>query len=204
MNTLLSHINLYCDYIDGIYGHELPNLNPLRRSTKAEERIRWCAYYKRQSNCFLNHLNHPSPNKFVMSRRVQAPTSHMLSIESVSRFPDEHFERFLQYGFTKPAGEFDLGSILIVMLMHYGGLRLSECFHIYTHDVAIDNKTGATIISVFHPSDGASPLPNFTNRRDYLNLQFHLKPRNEYPRSHRLFRAGKDHCLLLVTFHLMS
>lgn len=205
VNTLLSHINLYCDYIDGVYGYELPNLNPLRRATEAEERIRWCAYYKRQSNCFLNHLNHPSPNKFAMSRRVQAPTAHVLSVESVSRFPDEHLERFLQYGFTNQAGKFDLGSILIVMLMHYGGLRLSECFHIYTHDVAIDNKTGAALISVFHPSDGASPSPDFTNRRDFLNLQFHLKPRNEYPRSHRLYAGWKGSLLTArnLSFNVM-
>lgn len=200
VNTLLSHINLYCDYIDGVFGHELPNLNPLRRATKAEERIRWCAYYKRQSNSFLNHLHQPSPNRFSMSRRVQAPSAHVLSVESVSRFPDEHFERLLQYGFTNQAGEFDLCSILIVMLMHYGGLRLSECFHIYTDDVAIDNKTGAALISVFHPSDGASPTPDFTNRRDFLNLHFHLIPRNEYPRSHRL-HAGWKGSLLTARNH---
>ncbi|EJT3866035.1 site-specific integrase [Vibrio tarriae] len=194
-NTLLSHINLYCDYIDEIHGRELPNLNPLRRSTNVEERIRWCAYYKRQSNCFLNHLNHPSPNRFIMSRSVQAPNSHTLSIESVSRFPEEHFERLLQYGFKKRRGEPDFGGILIVMLMHYGGIRLSECFHIYTHDITINNKTGSPSISVFHPSDGASPLPNFTNRRDYLNIQHRLKPRNEYHRSHRLFSGWKGSLL---------
>lgn len=205
VNVLLSHINLYCDYIDGLYGYELPNLNPLRRSTKAEERIRWCAYYKRQSNCFLNHLNYPLPNKFEMSRRVMAPNSHLLSVESVSRFPDEHFERFLRYGFISPDRGFDLSSILIVMLMHYGGLRLSECFHIYTHDIAIDNKKGAAIISVFHPSDGASPSSDFTNRRDFLNRQFHLKPRNEYYRSHRLYSGWKGALLTArnLSFNVM-
>ena len=205
VHTLLGHINLFCDYIDEIYGYELPKLNPMRRSTKAEERIRWCAYYKRQSNCFLNHLNHPSPNQFAMSRMVKAPTSHVLSVESVFRFPEEHFELLLRYGFTNPAGEFDLSCILIVFLMHYGGLRLSECFQIYTHDVAIDNKTGAALISVFHPSDGASPTSGFTNRRDFLNLQFRLKPRNEYQRSHRLHSGWKGALLTArnLSFNVM-
>lgn len=191
VHTLLTHINLYCDYIDEVYGYELPKLNPMRRATKAEERIRWCAYYKRQSNCFLNHLDHPSSNQFAMSRKVTAPTTHVLAVESVFRFPEECFELLLRYGFRNKAGDFDLSYILIVFLMHYGGLRLSECFHIYTHDVAIDNKTGAALISVFHPSDGASPVSGFTNRRDFLNLKFRLKPRNEYQRSHRLHSGWK-------------
>ncbi|MCG9740385.1 site-specific integrase [Shewanella insulae] len=116
-----------------------------------------------------------------------------MAIESVHRFPEEHFERFLQYGFPNPrTDDMDLGSLLIVMLMHYGGLRLSECFHIYTSDISVDTKTGSAIVSVFHPSDGASPEPRFSNRRDYLNSRFRQKPRNEYKRSHKLYSGWKQ------------
>ncbi len=201
VNVLLGHINVYCDYLDTIYGHELPNLNPLRKATKAEEKMRWCAYYKRVSNCFLNHLNEPSKNNFSMVRNIQGPMNHHLSIESVFRFPEEHFERFVKYGFlSNRTGEVDFGSLLIVMLMHYGGLRLSECFHIFTSDVAIDTKTGAAIVSVFHPNDGASPEKGFSNRRSYLNSRFRQKPRNEYKRSHRLY-SGWKHPLLTNRNH---
>ncbi|RTR38189.1 site-specific integrase [Shewanella canadensis] len=193
VNVLLGHINFYCDYLDQIYGHELPNLNPLRKATKAEERMRWCAYYKRESNCFLNHLSNPSKNRFSMVRSIQGPMNHLLSIESVHRFPEEHFERFLQYGFiNNRTGVIDYASQLIVMLMHYGGLRLSECFHIYTSDIAIDTKSGSAIVSAFHPSDGASPEQGFSNRREYLNTLFRQKPRNEYKRSHRLYSGWKQ------------
>lgn len=192
VNILLGHINFYCDYLDQIYGHDLPNLNPLRSATKAEERMRWCAYYKRESNCFLNHLNNPSRNKFSLVRSIQGPMSHLLSIEAVHRFPEEHFERFLQYGFLgNRTGKIDYASLLIVMLMHYGGVRLSECFHIYTSDIAIDNKSGVVIVSIFHPSDGLSPEQGFSNRREYLNARFRQKPRNEYQRSHNLFSGWK-------------
>ncbi|PKG56332.1 gamma-mobile-trio recombinase GmtY [Shewanella sp. GutDb-MelDb] len=193
VNVLLGHINFYCDYLDQLHGHELPNLNPLRKATKAEERLRWCAYYKRQSNCFLNHLSNPSKHQFSVVRNIQGPLNHLLSIESVHRFPEEHFERFLKYGFfSKRNGEMDFACLLIVMLMHYGGLRLSECFHIYTSDIAIDTKDGSAIVSVFHPSDGASPEPGFSNRRDYLNSRFRQKPRNEYKRSHKLYSGWKQ------------
>ncbi|RPA57707.1 site-specific integrase [Shewanella frigidimarina] len=193
VNVLLGHINFYCDYLDQLYGHELPKLNPLRKATKAEERMRWCAYYKRQSNCFLNHLSRPSKHQFSMVRNIQGPMNHLISIESVHRFPKEHFERFLQYGFpNNRTGEMDFGSLLIVMLMHYGGLRLSECFHIYTSDIAIDTKRGVAMVSIFHPSDGASPEQGFSTRREYLNSRFRQKPRNEYKRSHRLYSGWKQ------------
>lgn len=193
VNVLLGHINFYCDHLDKTYGHELPNLNPLRKATKAEERMRWCAYYKRESNCFLNHLSNPSKHQFSKIRSIQGPMNHLLSIESVFRFPEDHFDRFFQYGFiNNRTGEIDYASQLIVMLMHYGGLRLSECFQIYTSDIAIDNKSSAAIVSVFHPSDGASPEKGFSNRREYLNIRFRQKPRYEYKRSHRLYSGWKQ------------
>ncbi|MCG9740384.1 hypothetical protein L1D32_19740 [Shewanella insulae] len=70
VNVLLGHINFYCDYLDELHGHKLPNLNPLRKATKAEERMRWCAYYKRQSNCFLNHLSNPSKHQSSVVRNI--------------------------------------------------------------------------------------------------------------------------------------
>jgi hypothetical protein len=195
INVLLGHINQYCDYLDQLYGFELPKLNPMRKATKAEERLRWCAYYKRTKNCFLNHLSNPRDQNFSYSRAVTIQTNPMISKESVNRFPANYFETFIKEGFVKRCnGEFQLdhASILIVMLMHYGGLRLSECFHIYVHDISIDTKTGYSLIKVFHPSDGKSPDPLFSTRKEYLNARYRLRPRNDYPRSHRLYSGWKN------------
>jgi hypothetical protein len=195
INVLLGHINQYCDYIDQLYGFELPKLNPMRRATKAEERLRWCAYYRRTRNCFLNHLSNPKDQNFSYSREVITQSNPMISMESVNRFPASYFDTFIKEGFIKACnGEFQLdhASILIVMLMHYGGLRLSECFHIYVHDISIDTKTGHSLIKVFHPSDGKSPDPLFSTRKEYLNARYRLRPRNDYPRSHRLYSGWKN------------
>lgn len=195
INVLLGHINQYCDYIDQLYGFELPNLNPMRKATKAEERLRWCAYYKRTRNCFLNHLSNTRDQNFSYSREVTTQSNPMISMESVNRFPASYFNAFIKEGFVKSCnGEFqlDYASILIVMLMHYGGLRLSECFHIYVHDISIDTKTGHSLIKVFHPSDGKSPDSLFSTRKEYLNASYRLRPRNNYPRSHRLYSGWKN------------
>jgi len=194
VNVLLGHINSYCDYLDEIYGNDLPQINPLKKTTKPEERLLWCAYYKRQSNCFLNHLNKPSIRQFSSNRHVQGPNRHLLAIEPVFRFSEEQIENLLNHGciFNKLNHlnkQEDIASRLIIMLMHWGGLRLSECFHIFKHDINIDNKTGASLINVYHPSDGKSPELGFRNRREYLTVKHHLTPRNEYSRNHK-YHAG--------------
>ncbi len=196
VNVLLHHITDYCDYLDSVHGTDLPKLNPLRKSTFAEERLQWCAYYRRQSCCFLNHLTQPTGNQFSLTRTIRGPERHFVDIEAVYRFPEEHIDTLIANGFTSRTGTTDYGSQLIVMLMHYGGLRLSECFHIYTDDISIDPKTGSSLVSVFHPSDGISPDKRFSNRREFLAYSLKMAPRNEYPRSHRLYSGWKKPMIL--------
>jgi integrase len=191
VNVLLRHITDYCDYLDSIHGTDLPKLNPLRKVTYAEERMQWCAYYRRHSRSFLNHLLKPSPQQVSFARQILGPRRHFVDVEAVYRFPEDRIDDLFLHGFVSASGEPDYGSQLILMLMHFGGLRLSECFHIYTDDISIDSKSGAALISVFHPSDGKSPDERFSNRREYLAYKYRLKPRNEYSRSHRLYSGWK-------------
>ncbi|AXB30192.1 site-specific integrase [Vibrio campbellii] len=191
VNVLLRHITDYCDYLDTIHSTDLPKLNPLRKATHAEERLQWCAYYRRHRRSFLNHLAKQPRQQFSVVRKVRGPERHLVDIEVVYRFPEDRIEDLLLYGFVSASGEPDYGSQLIVMLMHYGGLRLSECFHVFTDDISIDPQSGAALISVFHPSDGKSPDERFSKRNEYLVNKYRLTPRNEYPRSHRLYSGWK-------------
>ncbi|WP_244858372.1 gamma-mobile-trio recombinase GmtY [Vibrio sp. B1FIG11] len=191
VNVLLRHITDYCDYLDTIHGTDLPKLNPLKKANYVEERLQWCAYYRRHSRSFLNHLAKPSRQQFSVVRKIRGPERHLVDIEAVYRFPEDRIEDLLLHGFVSASGEPDYGSQLIVMLMHFGGLRLSECFHIYAHDVHLDEKSGSALISVFHPSDGKSPDKRFSSRREYLAHVYQLSPRTDYPRSHRLYAGWK-------------
>ncbi len=191
VNVLLRHITDYCDYLDTIHGTDLPKLNPLRKANYAEERLQWCAYYRRHSRSFLNHLAKPSRQQFSVVRKIRGPERRLVDIEAVYRFPEDRIEDLLLHGFVSASGEPDYGSQLIVMLMHFGGLRLSECFHIYTDDISIEPQSGAGIVSVFHPSDGKSPDERFSNRREYLTHKYRLNPRNEYSRNHGLYAGWK-------------
>lgn len=191
VNVLLGHVTSYCDFIDDVYGTQLPNINPLRKATTPEERIRWCAYYRWHSRVFLNHLNDPKERELNQVRKVQGPRVPMLlHAADVYQFPEDKIDSLISHGF-----EGDYGSQLIVMLMHFGGLRLSECFHIYVDDISIDSKDSAALISVFHPAEGATPAAGFKNRREYLSVRFNMSPRNEYPRGHRLHSGWKSPAL---------
>lgn len=196
VNVLLHHITCYCDYLDRIHGTDLPKLNPLRKTSYSEEHMQWCAYYRRQNRSFLNHLIKQPKTQFSLTRRVHGPERHLLDIEAVYRFPEDHIKSLIFNGFTSSRGKVDYSSQLIVMLMHFGGLRLSECFHIYTSDIAIDTKTGAALVSVFHPSDGKSPDEHFKNRRELLTYRYKILPRNEYSRSHKLYSGWKGSLLV--------
>ncbi|PSV32179.1 MULTISPECIES: gamma-mobile-trio recombinase GmtY [Photobacterium] len=191
VNVLLRHITDYCDYLDTVHGTDLPKLNPMRKATHSEDRLQWCAYYRRHSRSFLNHLAKPSQEQFSVARKIRGPESHLVDIEAVYRFPEDRIEDLLLYGFVSPSGVPDYASQLIVMLMHFGGLRLSECFHIYINDISIDPKSGSALISVFHPSDGKSPDERFSKRNEYLAHKYRMSPRNEYARSHRLYAGWK-------------
>ncbi|MCG9575989.1 site-specific integrase [Vibrio tubiashii] len=191
VNVLLRHITDYCDYIDSVHGTDIPKLNPLRKSTYAEERMQWCAYYRRHNRSFLNHLAKPSIQQFSLARKIRGPERHFVDVETVYRFPEDRIQDLLLYGFVSASGEPDYASQLILMLMHFGGLRLSECFHIYTDDISIDPKSGSALISVYHPSDGKSPDERFSNRREYLAYKYGLEPRHEYTRGHRLYSGWK-------------
>ncbi|APW35995.1 hypothetical protein RD110_01210 [Rhodoferax koreense] len=98
----------------------------------------------------------------------------------------------------------NLRDILITMLMHYGGLRVSEPFHIYVHDIRPDviNPQMANV-RVFHPSEGKAPLdwkdaigkPINTNRANYLKGKYGLLPRTDYKDTSQMYAGWKNNLL---------
>src|SRR5690606_40480489 len=79
----------------------------------------------------------------------------------------------------------------ITLLMHYGGVRKSEIFHLYLTDIHIDRKRSEAVVRIYHPSEGSSPEPRYRNRREYLAREFGLKPRTDYAKSERLHAGWK-------------
>lgn len=203
-NNLLHHVTAYTDYLALQPGHDGKLINPFRRATGYEERMNWCAYYHRKSNVFLNHLDDSDAVKArnKMAREVFGRRLPAWDVDEYKRFPEERIEDLLQKGFIRrdlqrhqeeydPEYLIDYKSILITMLMHWGGIRKSEAVGIYAEDVFFDPTNQNAIVRVYHPSIGESPNKKYRNRREYLAKRYHLKPRTDYPSSERIHLGWK-------------
>jgi hypothetical protein len=116
---------------------------------------------------------------------------------AVKNFPEDRIEDLLFKGFIVPGKQdsprledrLNLRDILITMLMNFGGLRVSEPFHLFVHDVLPDPyRPECAYVRVFHPEEGLAPpdwfdakgKPVKCNRTAYLKGKYGLTPRNLY------------------------
>ena len=136
----------------------------------------------------------------------------MIDHDPVKYFPADRMQDLLFRGFIVPGKQnsprieerLNLRDILITMLMHYGGLRVSEPFHLFLHDVTHDDTDpGSALVRVFHPSLGQAPAdlrdakgkPVACDRTTYLRDKHGLQPRTEYKSSHTLHAGWKGNAL---------
>jgi len=124
-------------------------------------------------------------------------------------FPKDRIFDLLFKGFARPGKQkidplykrFNLRNILITILMHGGGLRLSEPFHLYVHDVWEDPlRPGSAMVRIYHPEDGKAPpdlldawgKPIKCTREEYLLKKYGIKPRNHYLAKDRQYAGWKN------------
>jgi integrase len=192
--VVLYHITQYTDSLGKGNGCQVP-INRFRKASHTEEKMNWCAYYHRKAGIFLNHLEDKKAiaDKMQLVRTIQSNLPEIIVSEKVFRFQEDKVESLLKYGFiTKGSIYPDYKNQLITMLMHYGGLRLSETFHIYLNDIICDYKENEAIVRVYHPSSGLSPESAKQLRKTYLQEKYALKPRNEYSKNLRLHAGWKS------------
>lgn len=200
-NTLLGQITAYTDWLSEQPDYHQQRLNKFRKATSAEQRLNWCAYYHKHARVFLNHLLTPSENAHSLgyARKIQAHRRTVVQVSTSKRFPSTEIRRLLDEGMIKPrAGVNELGNPTpdyknqaITLLMHYGGVRKSEIFHLYLTDIHIDRQRSEAVVRIYHPSEGSSPDSRYRNRREYLAREFRLKPRTDYAKSERLHAGWK-------------
>ncbi len=193
VQVTLDHITQYTDFFSDKSEPKIP-INPFRKASHLEEKMNWCAYYHRQAGTFLNHLENKKNTfeRMQLVRTIKSDLPDQISNEKVVRFPDGTIEPLLKYGFLKPGQIYpDYKNQLITMLMHYGGLRISETFHIYVNDIIFDKERNEAIVRVYHPVYGHSPESSKQSRKTFLHERYTLKPRNEYSKNLRLHAGWK-------------
>lgn len=191
-------VRLAADFC-GWLGRDLyqPPAIPWRAATRAEELLAWAAWYQRKSSVF-----HSRP--FPVPVPVSPPP--------VASFPEERLHDLLLRGFVVPGCErnpwlterLNLRDVLITLLLHYGGLRLAEPFHLYAQDVIQDPwRPGHAQVLLHHPHLGPAPAdwqdaagqPRRGYRATYLQDRYGLRPRPDYGIGNTLYASWADHAL---------
>ncbi|HEY0286295.1 MAG TPA: gamma-mobile-trio recombinase GmtY [Pseudomonas sp.] len=202
-HTLLGHITSYTDWLAEEPAYKARRANPLVRATTDEERMNWCAYYHKKSNAFLNHLpdyeNAAKAN--ALARMVQAARRSKSHGRDAKRFPESEIHNLLTNGWVRSCADpkaspddfIDWKGKAITILMHYGGLRKSEPFHLYLSDIIYDPELKELIVRIWHPVDGRVEFEEgYSNRRDYLNRKFRMEPRNRLGKNLALHAGWKN------------
>ncbi|AEG09428.1 phage integrase family protein [Shewanella baltica OS183] len=188
-------------YVDTEQKTEL--LNPQIASSKSEYLMNMAAYHHRKNNSFYKHLKNDN------QARQDAKTSYAVKLRDRANhnvtspehcFPSEITNDVIQ-GFTLPGSRshdpiykrLDLAKVLIFMLTRFGGVRISEPFHLYINDIQPHpSEERQMIIKIHHPSESVAPVKwaeQWVTREVYLRENFGLTPRH-LKKSTGCYKAG--------------
>lgn len=208
-DPLVSALNGFSDWLFNEYGAS--QLNPWREASTYEQKLKWMALVNKSHRSFLGHLDDSlnMTERAKVVRNVMNNRKPIATFDETKAFPENKINELLFEGFRKtrkgislsPIDQYNWRDIAITILMHYGGLRHSEVFHLWMDDVYPSPKDpGLAIVRIYHPSEGKAPEDFkdpisgrfITNRESYLQLKYGLLPRNKYPASDKLFAGWKE------------
>lgn len=185
-NEIISHLTSFFDWL-AKERPEVNHLNPRYAGNAHDQRMDQMAYLFRREKAFLGHTWESNPTQESVGRMVRSKREPKVAKGEPPAFPDERFEELLFKGF-KVGGNFDYRGMLITLLLHGAGFRVSEPFHLYIEDVFPDpTQPASAAVLIHHPVLGNAPgewaqsrrLKQPVNRAAYLADRFALPPRNE-------------------------
>lgn len=177
VNKLVGVLNAYLDY-------NALNINALVEASAYEKIINDARWLRKNNNTFLSHLKSNSRADNNYKREIKLRSVFKKSSDDAIAFPEIEFPSFFVRGFrNKKDIRQSIRDMLIVYLMHYTGLRISEVLHLWIPDVTTSGiNTEAADVKIYHPEFGKAPF-NFksvskkNNRSSYLIEKFGLTPR---------------------------
>ena len=199
-NMLLAGLSDYCRWITE---HRDSNLSGPSRDaflSRHEERLLRAAWEHKRSRALLGHTWSLTPPTRVTARPVWPASSRrspkVADEEDAVSFSEGRFTDLLLQGFVRrsyahhpdPCVRLNLRDCLVTLLMHGAGFRVSECFHLYVHDVRPDPQDSSiALVRIHHPSEGQAPddwvnelgQPVRGNRAAYLAARYARRPRHQ-------------------------
>lgn len=174
-------------------------LNPWKTASMTEQMAYWRRFDKRRAGSILAHTasREKVEAQAKNARQVQIQRKRPSSdIQPAKFFPEDRIWDLLFEGFAKPRKKhsahyherYNIRDILITTLLHGGGLRESEPFHLYVSDVSIDRRNPKmAVVRLYHPEQGRAPADYanpisgrriIADREEYLRVKWKLQPRN--------------------------
>lgn len=189
---LISSLNGFFDWLTQNEGVE--PLNPLVEANTYEQRLNYAAWYQKNRHDFLGHIKSAKLNDVVRQvRLVKGRGRTVRTDDDAVSFPENLVGRFFAEGFGGSNDpRVNLRDRLILLLMHGGGLRVSEALSLWVDDVQSNPKEpDSALVRVYHPEDGRAPhgwksYRGQTNRAAYLREEYGLTPRNRVIGTKRL------------------
>jgi integrase len=193
-NSLIHHISLYSDWLYTETDEKTALLNPPRLASNQERICNLAAYHNRESRAFLRHTfnQEKALEQSQYTRSVSRRKGAVSDAEPLTVFNNDVAQELITKGFWRNSvfpeapEQCNLRNVLITMLLHYTGLRVSEVFHIFLADICQDPvNSDSVLITVNHPIYGDAPSywrnsdnsRKNHNRRDYLHQKYGLEDR---------------------------
>lgn len=180
------HIQRLTDFTDWLSRKQgTVQLNPLYEATYHERRLNYAAWFRKNQNDFLGHIEDKTINQTIRQARTLKGRTPLSKTENYAlAFPQKYWERFYREGI---GGAKDprvaLRDKLILLLMHGGGLRESEALSLWVTDVFedIDDPDNA-VVRIYNEVEGKAPYgwqsrKGICTREAYLKEQYGRIPR---------------------------
>lgn len=194
---LLNVVTAFSDWLVNRY--DTTPINPWRSATVSEQMAYWRRFDKRRAHALLSHTygKEEAVARSKMARSVAIRRKTLVSHKAdIKFFPEDRIWDLLKQGFVHRGKEksrhiherLNIRDMLITILMHGGGLRESEPFHLYVGDVFIDPRNPSNAqVRLYHPEQGKAPddyIDPLTgkyiegDREEYLRTKWQCEPRN--------------------------
>ena len=188
VRTIIANLNDFFDWLAVTNNlHRAAKFNP-RFASSYDKIIDEAAYQWKREKAWLGHTWENALPKGREGRLVRPVRSVSYLPEEPPEFPEDRFIDLITKGFIQRNGQVDLRGILITLLLHCAGFRVSEPFHLFWTDVTANPSCYKKAeVCIRHPRQGKSPgdwldtfkKPINCNRADYLSGKYSLLPRNE-------------------------
>lgn len=198
--AILNSLTVFADWLVDRY--QATALNPWRTASPAEQIAYWRRFEKHRPQSLLMHTQgvERATAKAGQMRAIKVARKAVTAdLAPVKYFPRDRIWDLLETGFAVAANRsspnlyerLNIRDAMITVLMHGGGLRESEPFHLYVTDVAVDpHNPKSALVRLFHPEQGAAPADFIdpltkklvpADREQYLRVKWQMEPRNLVP-----------------------